>query len=302
MAILDRQTLPASADLLAILDADTGNQLFSGARPLKATVLEDAQMMVHPREDGSTQIDHKIDLPISIQISVVMEPDNYAGIYAELRDAKIEGRQLTVQTKTYTHPNMFIKSIPREEDPRYADTITMVITLIEQIIPGSPGGQVTLLPAAVTNAQDADTVGRGQVSPTPSNAAQVEQVTESVNALNLVEQAVEFLGDPVGTVLSIPLEALSSQDLSFVTGGQRVSMCLRQAGGILSGDISLNGQPILAGHRIVPGAPLIPYSHLSLAQGLAGNFIFATQDGEYPQSDQLGSTQRLFFYTGGNDA
>jgi len=170
MTILDGLIPSSSEDVMAIIDADSGEQVFAGARPLKASIEESSKLMVHPREDGSTQIDHKIDLPIAIQVSVILESETYRDVYADLRQAKIEGRQLTVQTKTFTHENMFIEAIPREEDPKYFSTITMVIRMVQAFI--FETDIQSLPPSNVADGADSDTTGRGQISGQEANDSQ----------------------------------------------------------------------------------------------------------------------------------
>ena len=162
MAILDPQTPSAAQDLVAIFDAQSGRQLFEGGRPMSLAVGESSKLMAHPREDGSSQIDHKIDLPVTISIPMIMRAEDYRRTYNELRQARIAGTRLTVQTKTFTHTDMFLESIPREEDPSRFDTISVIVNLVQAQI--AQTRIQTLPPAAVANPPDSSTVDRGQVS------------------------------------------------------------------------------------------------------------------------------------------
>ena len=173
MSILNPETPSASSDLVALLNADTGMQMFAGARPLKVTVNNTSKFMAHPTESAVSVVDHKVDLPISIQIPVILRPEDYRNVYSELNEAKRLATRITVQTKTATHDNMFLEAIPREEDTKYFDTITMVIQLVQNLIAETT---ITTLPApAVRNAADASTIDRGQQSATPANDAQNNQ-------------------------------------------------------------------------------------------------------------------------------
>jgi len=160
MAITDPLIPSASSDLFAIFDAETSLQLFQSARTIKATINNDSKFMVHPRESGASQIDHKIDLPINMQVAIIAESANYRNLYTELDRAKTDATQLIVQTKTATHENMYIESIPREEDPAYFNTITMIIRITQALIfnPVVTG----LDTANVAFPNDSSTVNRGQ--------------------------------------------------------------------------------------------------------------------------------------------
>ena len=160
MAIFDALIPTKSADVVAVIDATSGRQVFRGARPLKATVAESAKLMAHPLEDGSNIVDHRIILPIGLSLNCVLESENYRDTYQEIRRLFRESVRLTVQTKTDTYTNLYLQDIPHEEDPALFDTITIILQFIETQIATI---QIQALPAtAVLSANDASTVDRGQ--------------------------------------------------------------------------------------------------------------------------------------------
>lgn len=63
------------ADVFAIFDAETGDILFKSAQPLNATVVEKSELMQNPREDGTLQVDHKVDLPTLITVPMLISRD-----------------------------------------------------------------------------------------------------------------------------------------------------------------------------------------------------------------------------------
>ena len=164
MALFNALIPSASADVVAVLDATTGRQVFVGARPLKATVAESAKLLTHPLEDGSTIVDHRIILPIGLSISCVLRADDYRETYQQIRRLFRESVRLTVQTKTDTYTNLYLQDIPHEEDPALFDTITMVLQFIETQI-----ARVQILalpPAAVAAPADTSTSDRGEQTTT----------------------------------------------------------------------------------------------------------------------------------------
>jgi len=60
--------------------------------------------------------------------------------------------------------------------------------------------------------------------------------------------------------------------------------------GIMAVDISINNEIIISGVRAVDLYPLIPYKYL-----VNGNFIFITQNFQYPDWRQFGVTQSLIY-------
>ena len=164
MAVIDARIPSASADVVAILDTNTGNQVFENARPIKVTVSESAKLMAHPVEDGSDVVDHRIILPIGISLQMILRSDQYRETYQEIRRLFLQSVNLTIQTRTDTYPNMYLQDIPHEEDPALFDTITMIVSLIETQI--AVVQVLQLPPAAVRNPADVSTTDRGQQTTT----------------------------------------------------------------------------------------------------------------------------------------
>ena len=164
MALFDARDPTASADVVAILETDTGRQLFTGARPLKATISESAKLLTHPLEDGGNIVDHRIILPIGISLSCILDAETYRETYQEIRRSFRQSMRLTVQTKTDTYTNLYMQDIPHEEDPALFDTITMIVQLIEAL---TTDVQIQALPPqAVLSANDASTAERGEQTTT----------------------------------------------------------------------------------------------------------------------------------------
>lgn len=148
-------------DVVAVLDKD-GYQVFSRARPMKANISETAKVMEHPVESGATITDHKIIEPVQITLMVMLDPMSYRSTYAQIKAYFLGGELFTVLTKSGAYANMLITSIPHDEEPDLADTITMSISLKEVIIVEAQYGK--LPPKAVESATDADTAKRGEVT------------------------------------------------------------------------------------------------------------------------------------------
>lgn len=168
MAILDALIPSASGDVVAIIEADTGNQIFEAARPMKVTVSESANMLAHPIESGGNVVDHRLILPIGLSVSMILESARYRSAYQEIRQVFRDSVRLSVQTKTDTYENLYLQDIPHEEDPSLFDTITIVLQFIETRIATI---QIQALPAtAVLSANDSSTVDRGQQTGTDSGS------------------------------------------------------------------------------------------------------------------------------------
>ncbi len=164
MALFDPQLPSATADVVRITLPGGGllQQRFSGARPIKATVAESAKLMTHPIENGEVITDHRIILPVAISLAVILRSFDYRSTYAAIREAFRATQQFSIQTKTTTYTNMYLRDIPHEEDPTRFDTVTMILEFIEAQFFNV---QVQALAESdVVNNSDSSTVNRGEQS------------------------------------------------------------------------------------------------------------------------------------------
>lgn len=117
-----------AVDYVAIFTQDFV-QLFKNARPLKVVVKEEAKLMEHPVESGATITDHRIILPIEIEISLILKSVDYQDTYRAIKQYYLNGTLLVIQTKSGVYQNQLIASMPHEEDPENYNTIIIALKL-----------------------------------------------------------------------------------------------------------------------------------------------------------------------------
>ena len=79
-------TTPTNAqDVVAVLNANL-QQVFQKARAIKATIMRASKAMEHPLETGATITDHRIILPVNIELSMVLSSGDYRTVYQQVRD------------------------------------------------------------------------------------------------------------------------------------------------------------------------------------------------------------------------
>ena len=150
--------LPTFAyDVVGVFD-QSFNQLFVDARPLKANVRPGAKLMEHPVETGAVLTDHRIILPIEIDLAMVLTPETYVDTYNQIKAVFLSPTTVQVQTNTGLYPPMLMQNMPHEENPEHFDTITMVLKFKEVIfatpstsplpLVGNKTGQVASAPVA----------------------------------------------------------------------------------------------------------------------------------------------------------
>jgi hypothetical protein len=162
-ALASVASVPSRIDVVAVLDQDTLQQVFEGARPMKAMVRETAMVMKYPVETGATLSDHRISNPTEIEMTFVIPSEQYAVAYQDIRNAWVNATKLSVQTRTGTYQNMIIADMPHEEDPDSFNTVTQHIRFME-VIYAAPASIAQ--PSGLANYQPADpqyamTVNRG---------------------------------------------------------------------------------------------------------------------------------------------
>lgn len=130
MALVDTEYATASFDVVAVLDKDLV-QVFPFARPIKATVREDAKLMEHPLETGASVVDHRVILPTEVELSMVLASEEYADVYQQIKQIWKRGDILNVQTRTDSYDSMVIASMPHEESGDMLDGVTLAVMLRE---------------------------------------------------------------------------------------------------------------------------------------------------------------------------
>lgn len=150
-------------DVVAVFTQDF-TQVFPKARPLKAVVKEEAKVMEHPVETGAIITDHRIILPVEIELSMMLNSVDYQDVYREIRSYYLQSTLLVVQTKSGVYENQLIASMPHEEDPDQYGVLTLALKLKQVQFVTAKYGVVPRSP------KHAAAVPRGTQEPKPTTA------------------------------------------------------------------------------------------------------------------------------------
>lgn len=157
--------LPTYAtDTVAVFDQNY-NQLFRDARAIKAVVKEQSKVMEHPVESGAIITDHRIILPIEIDLSLILASIDYQDVYSSIKQYYLNAALLIVQTRSGIYTNQLIAALPHEEDPTMYDALTIALSLKEVIM-------VTAQYATPKHPSSQNTTNRGTQQPTPATPSQ----------------------------------------------------------------------------------------------------------------------------------
>jgi hypothetical protein len=164
-----------TADVVGIFDANF-KQLVPEGRPIKAAVKPAAKFMEHPLEDGSTVTDHRVYLPIEIELTIVLQgAEESRALYERFKEIYRQAETVTVQTRAGAFPSMAIEAMPHDETSDVADALPLVLKLREAVFVAA---QFQALPpkAAAAGAdgkgkRNASTVKRGEQAGKPETAS-----------------------------------------------------------------------------------------------------------------------------------
>lgn len=149
-------------DVVAVYTQDF-RQIFRRARAIKATIKEEAKLMEHPVENGAIITDHRIILPVEIELSLILTRDQFQDTYREIRQIYLNSTLVIVNTKTGVYKNQIIQAMPHDEDPETFDIIALSLKLKQVQFAMARFG------VAPKRAANTSTVDRGtqQGTPTP---------------------------------------------------------------------------------------------------------------------------------------
>jgi hypothetical protein len=168
--------LPSSAvDTVAIFDKNY-NELFKQAKSIKAVIKEQSKLMEHPIETGAIITDHRIVLPIEIDLSLILASSDYQDVYKSIRQYFFQATLVIVQTRAGIYQNQIISALPHEEDPNMYDALTIALSLKQVVYVTAQSTNVPKYPS------NSSTIDRGQQQGTSAN---IKQMTTAQDLFNL---------------------------------------------------------------------------------------------------------------------
>lgn len=91
-------------------------------------------------------------------------------------------------------------------------------------------------------------------------------------------------------MIQINLSPIPNQSISVQLGGYFWEIILKETKGVMSATVIRDNVVLISNVRCAPGTPLLPYIFQE-----SGNFLFLTNDGDYPYYTQFGISQGLIF-------
>lgn len=160
-------------DQIAVFD-QSYSRVFRKADILDVRVREDARAMEHPVENGTIITDHRIILPVEIEITLSCTSSDYASVYGQIRQNFYDAELFTVQTRTAVYENQMLTAMPHTETSEIMNGVLIILNFRQVLIVTA----VTVYSAK--NASDADTVNRGTQQGTAANETQTDKATSGL--------------------------------------------------------------------------------------------------------------------------
>lgn len=155
-----------TVDPVAVFDNDF-KRLFSDAQAIKAVVKEQSKLMEHPVESGIIITDHRIVLPVEIDLSLVLSARDYQTTYKQIRQYYLNATLLVIQTRSGVYENQIIQGMPHEEDPEQFNVLMLALSLKQvQFVTAEYG----VVPKYANNSANTSRGAQPTTTPTASQA------------------------------------------------------------------------------------------------------------------------------------
>lgn len=168
--------------LVAILDNESFEQLFTAASPMRVSVREEKKVTKFAVEDGSTRSDHVVKLAVEVAIDLLLEDEFARDMYLQLQQAWRDNKLMIVQTKVGSYSSMLIESMPHDETTELGNGISIPIRLTEWETVTPQYG--SLPPSKVAKKKQADTAKAGQKQSTEATPAQTRKASVLYGVFN----------------------------------------------------------------------------------------------------------------------
>lgn len=203
----------ASQDEVAVFNADF-RQVFQFARPMNARVRPRSHILDHPLETGEPVSDHKVVLPVEIDLMLMATAENYRDVYAEIASLFATSELLSVQSRASTYENMVIAEMPHEERPDLFDVLPISLRMRAIKFVAAEANYAPADPALSDKKPLGEQAPSGSVTIQPDSGARFSSATNSGN---------NFFNPPPNYAVSGVASTATPQQLT-ITGDQAATI------------------------------------------------------------------------------
>jgi hypothetical protein len=157
------------SDDVKVLDENL-TEIFTNAELMRATIREESRPMEHPIETGAIITDHRVIMPVEINLSILVEYQYVKDVYNQIKQIYNDGKFVIVQTRSADYRNQFIMALPHEESAEREGVIVIALRLKEAQVVSSQSSGVQVSPSNPSNESTVDSGIKEPKEPTNSSA------------------------------------------------------------------------------------------------------------------------------------
>lgn len=105
---------------IAIYEQENNTEVFQKVKYLDGSVSDDIKVMEHPKEDGTTIVDHVVDDPKTAVVKIIIEDEDVESLN-EILDCYKNRTPLTIKIKNEIYSNFIISAKPLKADAEHYD-------------------------------------------------------------------------------------------------------------------------------------------------------------------------------------
>jgi hypothetical protein len=168
--------IPTFGGDTTLVTDQNGTPVFPQARIMEVEVRPVANTMKSPLETGATITDHIVFMPVEIELSLILQSEDYKDTYKEIIHYYSTATLLIVQCKAGIFTNQLIQAPPHKEDSDHYDAIVLSLRLTQVLIAQT----VTTTQINAPNVPNTPRTAPTQIVPaSPKNSTTVQRGTQN---------------------------------------------------------------------------------------------------------------------------
>lgn len=156
---------------------ESGEIILKNAVNIGVSVSPSKTFAKHTLENKTVIVDDQFDNPTTLTLKVILKADDYINTYKDIKQRYSNVELFIIQTKVDTYKNMYLESIPHEENPQMFNTIAMNLAFTEQLIKGADVTKIT----QASSQSDVSTVKAGTKSKTDDDGTFLQRLSNKVS-------------------------------------------------------------------------------------------------------------------------
>jgi len=299
------QSLPVTG----VFESGTQNQVFQLANIITVNKDLSVKVMNSPIEIGAEVGDHAINELNKLTLDIILSGSESKSLYDEINDLKEEFTLLDIYTKSGIFESNIIEGISDIETTDMMDSFKITLKLREVVLAETQTTTVNKVVPSKSSQSDTKNTGQKQTTNANPSADEKKKIDDSllytgkkpiVDFFGSSQQNQNLLGRAIAAQFStsqqsspvyrqVNIQAIPNQTFSLSLDDSYFEISLKSINdNTLSYSISHNNVLLLDNIQCLPYSPF-------LLTNESGNFLFITNNDEYPCWTELGISQFIIY-------